>query len=292
MKILAQNDNVKEYTVLAPLPGTTCTSDTCSTNDPTKASLGSYIPGLFNLMIGVAAVIAVAYIIWGGIEYITTDSWNGKQDGKNRIWNAVIGLVIVITSYLILYTINPNLLNLNLNIEPTTVTAPAGTLANPFAAGVSTPGARMTDVEVNASNYNRVLLQSSNITTYAGPCTSGQTTGCVNLNGLTTATIDSLSSLGKSCGPACMIITGGTESGHSVNSTHTQGTTVDMTTTPGLQTFLGVTNPVGNTSATGQKQAPTTVTKVVDGKTVTFTYEAKGDNGISSGAHWHVLVTP
>ena len=183
MKELAQS---KEYTVLAPLPGTTIAGD------PTKASLESYIPGLFNLIIGLAAVLAVGWIIWGGIEYITTDSWNGKQEGKNRIWNAVIGLFIVITSWLILFTINPNLLNLNLNIKSSTVTAPAGGLTG-------TPSASCTDCvaipsiipvknggNISASILSNVQGMDSSLGTMdwqiteANPPSSGHTSACHN----------------------------------------------------------------------------------------------------------------
>jgi hypothetical protein len=193
MKILAQNEDSREYTVLAPLPGTTVNPNCAGTD--CKASLSSYIPGLFNLMIGVAAVIAVAYIIWGGIEYITTDSWNGKQDGKNRIWNAVIGLVIVITSYLILYTINPKLLELNLNIEPTTVTAPAGALTSPGSPAtascidcvqipgyiaIKNGGYISSSILPNVIGLNDSLKGTEWQITEANPPSSGHTSACHN----------------------------------------------------------------------------------------------------------------
>jgi hypothetical protein len=66
-------------------------------------------------------------IVIGGFQYISTDAIQKKSEGKERIKNAVLGLVLVISAWLILATINPNLLNINLNIESVTTTAPTGT---------------------------------------------------------------------------------------------------------------------------------------------------------------------
>lgn len=91
----------KEYTPLAPLPGTT--------NSEGKVTIDSYIPGVFNLAIGIAGVLAVLMIIIGGVEYITTDAIQGKSDGKSRINDALLGLGLVLVSYILLRTINPQL---------------------------------------------------------------------------------------------------------------------------------------------------------------------------------------
>ena len=79
---LAQQRQQLEYKVLAPLPGTTIG------NRGEKADLQSYIPGIFNLIIGLAAVIAVTKIIFGGFQYITTDAIAGKSEGNPKcgVW--------------------------------------------------------------------------------------------------------------------------------------------------------------------------------------------------------------
>jgi hypothetical protein len=122
----------KDYTVLAPLPGTTLPGD------DTKADLTSYIPGVFKLIIGLASVIAVAYIIFGGFKYITTDAILGKEEGKKLIQNAIYGLFMVSIAWLILYTINPRILTFDLNISALSVpSGPPGTLGScPTCAAV------------------------------------------------------------------------------------------------------------------------------------------------------------
>lgn len=108
--VYAQN----EYTVLAPLPGTT-NCDVGPGCDQT--SLQKYLPAIFNLSIGIAAAMAFVAITWGGILYATSDAIMGKEQGKEWITNAVWGLLLVIGAWAILNTINPNILEFNLSLE-------------------------------------------------------------------------------------------------------------------------------------------------------------------------------
>lgn len=133
VQVLAQTQNKYEYTVLAPLPGTTdCADDKLNSNE-CKTTLQKYLPGVFNLAIGLSAAAAVFMIVLGGIQYMTTDAIQGKSEGKARIKNALISLTFVIASYLILYTINPNLLTLNLNIEDVNIKPAEGGSLGPAA---------------------------------------------------------------------------------------------------------------------------------------------------------------
>lgn len=111
-----------EYKVLTALPGIGDEGDGTTT-------LEKYVPAIFQIAVGLAAVFAVLMIVLGGIQYMSSDAFYGKEDGKNRAWSAVKGLLFVIAAYLILYTINPNLLEFNLNIETIKIAEPpAGTL--------------------------------------------------------------------------------------------------------------------------------------------------------------------
>lgn len=97
----------QDYVVLAPLPGTTkdgCVGDDCTT------TLEKYLPGAFNLMVGVAAALAFIMITWGGVMYATSDALSSKTEGKGYIENAVWGLLLVIGAWVILNTINPQIL--------------------------------------------------------------------------------------------------------------------------------------------------------------------------------------
>lgn len=67
----------------------------------------------------IAALLAVIMIIIGGFQYImAAGNTSAIESAKNRIWQAILGLLLVIGSYLILHTINPDLVHMNLGITP------------------------------------------------------------------------------------------------------------------------------------------------------------------------------
>jgi len=79
------------------------------------SSLSAYMATLFQFGVGMAGVLAVLMIIWGGVEYMTTEAFTGKSAAKSRIENALYGLLLALATYTILYTINPDIVNLDKN---------------------------------------------------------------------------------------------------------------------------------------------------------------------------------
>jgi hypothetical protein len=224
---------------------------------------------MFKLGIGIGAVFAVLMIVIGGLQYMTTDSLQGKDEGRKRIKNAIYGLVLVIGSYTILYTINPNLLTLNLNIDPILI-KPVSEGGSLISGGARVP---MTVGQIEESNGVRSYLEENGVEAYKGPCTEGQTTGCVNLNGLPKSAQDGLVSIQEDC-DCSIIITGGTEAGH---ASHGVGKAiVDLRTTGDLNAYVSK-NKVG--SAVQLSYGVQYKVKVGD-STVTFVREDD---------HWHVI---
>lgn len=98
-----------DYNYLAPF-GTD--PENQSFNPAEENALSKYVNFMIKIAIGIAAVLAVIMIVMGGIQYMTSELISSKEEGKKRITNAVFGLLIALGSYLILFTINPNLLDL------------------------------------------------------------------------------------------------------------------------------------------------------------------------------------
>jgi len=73
-----------------------------------------YIIGIFTLLVGATTILAVIWIVLGGIQYMSTDAWSGKSGGKEKIKNALLGLLLAGASWLILNTINPDILKIRL----------------------------------------------------------------------------------------------------------------------------------------------------------------------------------
>lgn len=74
---------------------------------------GDFVVWIYNAIIFISALAAFGVIVWGGLEYLTSAGNPSRmQSGMNRIQDAIIGILIVLISYLILQTINPELLEL------------------------------------------------------------------------------------------------------------------------------------------------------------------------------------
>lgn len=116
----------QDYVPLEALPGVSDTGTTMS----------EYLSAIFNIGIGVAAVFAVLMIVVGGVQYIGgASSPSARNEAKNRITNAILGLLLAVSSWLIVYIINPNLIKNTLNVSNiSTLSAPSG-----VGSGVSAP---------------------------------------------------------------------------------------------------------------------------------------------------------
>ena len=108
--------NKGEYCLLEPLPIGTSGTNFAYVDQST--SLASYLNVIFKILLGVIGVLAVIMIIVGGVNYMTTDAIGGKESGKETITMAIGGLILALGSYLILTTINPDLVSLSLNVPP------------------------------------------------------------------------------------------------------------------------------------------------------------------------------
>lgn len=103
---LAQNEPPK---LEIPIPGVTLTSIT-NTEAYSIPWIAQYISGVYAFLISVIGVIAAIMMIIGGFQYLTSAGDGGKIGAaKKRIVNALTGVILALSSYVILYTINPNL---------------------------------------------------------------------------------------------------------------------------------------------------------------------------------------
>lgn len=253
-----------EYTVLAPLPG-------IGDDSGGKTTLTEYLTAIFNLTISVSVVLAFVMITFGGIVYATSDALSGKSKGREWVQNAIVGLLIVIGAWVILNTINPQILDFKLLI-------PGAKMENSGAGGVTgegggvTPGYVMTEEQIARDAFVRMGLAPLKVN-WPNPCTDGQTLGCTNLNDLPSGTINSLKSLRVVC-DCEMVITGGTEGGH---REHGPGkAVVDLRDNPKLSDWIEK-----NMSHDGFVRW--------EGGSGKFTFEGAGE-GRSTGAHWHVVL--
>lgn len=76
-------------------------------------SPGEFVNNFYRFALGIAGVAAFAVIIYGAVLYTTSAGNPSKQqDARSWITGAIWGVVFLLAAYLILYTINPDLVNL------------------------------------------------------------------------------------------------------------------------------------------------------------------------------------
>lgn len=149
------------YTFLEPLPGINECSNQNFTSPCQDVTLSSYLGWLYKFALAAAAFLAVLMIVIGGIQMIVGGaSETARSDGKKRIEQAIWGLLLAITAWLILYSINPDLVKTGLTIPNIEIEAPV-------AAGVPVSSINATDSQraaynlISVSKQNQVLISSS-----------------------------------------------------------------------------------------------------------------------------------
>jgi len=154
-------DGVVGTQTLSAIPGSTvafanssaCTGDYCYTwlgqnilvdpNSPVNTGNGiaDLLGAVYRFGIAAAVILALIMIIWGGIEYMTSDAWFNKEEAKKKINDSLMGLGLALISYVLLYIINPCLVNFNLTASKTN----ACTSTNTFLGVGSLPPVGKTD---------------------------------------------------------------------------------------------------------------------------------------------------
>ena len=113
-----------------------------------------YLANIYTLIIALAGALAVVKIVYAGIKYMTSEAFGLKAEAKKEIQAALIGLLMILGSYVFLYTLNPKLTIFNLKIVSTKAivgdggdlfvwaggSGPGSQIANKAWAGSSTLG--------------------------------------------------------------------------------------------------------------------------------------------------------
>ncbi len=106
------------YQLLQPLPGIE------GGDNPT---LSNYLTWLFRFALAAAAFLAVLKIVIGGLHIIIGGaSETAQTKGREMIYMALWGLLLAISSVLILTTINPNLVSTGFTIPPIEIKSSGG----------------------------------------------------------------------------------------------------------------------------------------------------------------------
>jgi uncharacterized membrane protein YgcG len=90
-----------------------------------EVDLASYINYIYQALLGMVGLAAFGALVVGGFQYMLSDSVTSKDEAKKWIWGAIGGLLLGLSAFLILYTINPDLTEISPpSLDP--ISAPSG----------------------------------------------------------------------------------------------------------------------------------------------------------------------
>lgn len=126
--------------------------------------LANYLSGAYRYAVGAAAVIAATLMMIGGFQYMTAGGDASRvAAGKEKISNALIGLFLTVGAYVILYTVNPDILNLD-TLKIRTIKRQDYVIEESFA-----------DVDPTARTVCNTV---ETCTTFCATCPTGTEPGC------------------------------------------------------------------------------------------------------------------
>lgn len=100
-----QTTPAEGFVPLTNLPGLT--------TSPAERTLADYLNVLYRLSVGIAALAAVIKLTLAGVKYMATDAFSSKEEAKRDITASLFGLLIILSTVLILQLIYPGILDLN-----------------------------------------------------------------------------------------------------------------------------------------------------------------------------------
>lgn len=135
------------------------------TNGGNAVTLESFLAATFRFSLIAAGVLALIMISIGGLQYMSTDAISSKSEGKERIKNAIYGLLLAYSSYLILNIINPDILSFKFfdgqqNNRPSTLTIPT------HEQNQLPENASLEEYDAQIENFERLAQEDPDLAEY------------------------------------------------------------------------------------------------------------------------------
>lgn len=135
--------------------------------------LGEYTAAIFKYLVVIIGILSVARIIQGGFVIAIPDgSGTTHSTGKQMIVQAITGLIVAVSSYVILYTINPNLVqfsNLKIkysvgqNLAMPSEEADAGSSQNDLSASVKVTEKLTAIYQVDETFFKKEQINTKSV---------------------------------------------------------------------------------------------------------------------------------
>ncbi|PIR84177.1 hypothetical protein COU18_00270 [Candidatus Kaiserbacteria bacterium CG10_big_fil_rev_8_21_14_0_10_51_14] len=126
----------------------------------TSGDFSDFINGLFRFALVVGAIAAVLRIAYAGYLYMGSDMWSQKGVAKEILTDVTLGLLLLLSIWIILYQINPDILKLRaLDVVRSNPATVPGSNSNAGQEGLGlrdTPGYQYPVYSDDYSRFSRV----------------------------------------------------------------------------------------------------------------------------------------
>lgn len=135
--------------------------DIGGTSITSNTTLPAIIKYIYLFSLGIVGVVALLAMIIGAAQYVMSAGNPSKaSDAKDRIYSAILGIIILIASVLILRTINPDLVNIGFTLPTITPSGGGGggttnskCLCCTYPAGTAHCDPTKTGIAITDSTY-------------------------------------------------------------------------------------------------------------------------------------------
>ncbi len=104
-----------------------------------SSTLPAFLNNLYYVCIGIATVLSVLQLVRGGITYMLVDTVTSKEEARHLISTSILGLLLVLSPYIVFNIINPKILTLDVNTTEIQPDLGVGTGTQP-PGGTTPPG--------------------------------------------------------------------------------------------------------------------------------------------------------
>lgn len=267
----AQSNGV-EYQLLEKIPGT----------NGLGSNLPEYVSAIYRVALIIVTLSAVLMLTIGGFMYLTSAGNTASiSSAKGIIRDSLVGLIIALSAWLVLYVINPDLVNTSFKaLSPMTITGDtSSTPTTPESPSIENPGeAYYTHAQAVAA------LSAAGISvTSSGNCSDMNNAKCTSLDTIPKSTITNLIQLKNACG-CSFNVTGGTEIGHTSHGINRP--IVDVSESAALAEYL-------QKELTASKLPGTdNITAICASKTYVATTRYNCGGYVESAPHFHLQFKP
>lgn len=107
------NSKALATALIVSIPCSPAVASSCAGSAASVTGLNEYVARVFGFGVTAAGITALAVVVFGAVQYtVSVGSPSGQSDARDRITQAILGLILIFGAFLILKTINPAIVSL------------------------------------------------------------------------------------------------------------------------------------------------------------------------------------